>query len=222
MIKHGSTERERALDWGARNPILIGLATVAFVGVCVTETSAHIDTPSDPANCTRAPTLRCVFGLSFAAANLVFDPYRRAKVLVRAAEAQFETEATGEATGEPFSRVHHRRKDHGVRLYREDRKSGLDGRRGCPGQSSCLVEYCERSWGDSARRTNRKRRWPALRTSQNASFWTATVRRASSASREGSVGARSFGCAASNLCASRPFLVTEVSGQEQAQLKAVS
>ena len=70
-----ATGWECALDRRGWRSVASGLATVAFLSVCATGTSARVDTLSDRADCARAPTPRCVVGLSLIAADSIADPY---------------------------------------------------------------------------------------------------------------------------------------------------
>ena len=85
-----ATGGKGALDRRGWKSVTSGLATVALLSVIPTGTSAHLHTPSSLAKCVRAPTPRCVVHLSLAAAGSVLDPYKRARVLARIAEAQSE------------------------------------------------------------------------------------------------------------------------------------
>ena len=175
--------RECALYRRVWKSVAAGLVAAAFLSVCATGTSARMGTPSDPADRIRAPTPRCVVGLSLAAADSVVDPYRRARALERIAQAQSHTRAIGEAL-ESLSRSLTAAAGITRSAYiGEIGIAALANVEAAQGQSPCTVEYCKDLREDSARRTKRKRRWSAPRTSPSTSGLTATVRTASSASR---------------------------------------
>ena len=92
-----ATRRKCTLDRRRWKSVACGLAAVAFLGICATARGAEIHNLPGTAECTHAPTQRCAIGLSLAAADAVRDPYRRANVLVRIAEAQAEAGATDES-----------------------------------------------------------------------------------------------------------------------------